>query len=200
VFHAPLGVGSQLNVPSPRRSRKAYITSFAARCAGPYSAITSSNLQVQSTRNSVVRGQADLITLSELGYTYDESSWPVVQFRFTGRLDAIESVRYFRDADALLLAPPGFTCVMDGVAMQMPEVELVRQQAKWLKTNSAQVRRINRGFAFVAPSAVIRGMVRAVLHIQPLPVPHAVFTDLDEGMAWAEDRATVLRLSKFPRR
>jgi hypothetical protein len=60
------------------------------------------------------------------------------------------------------------------------------------------VRQVNRGFAFVAPSAMIRGMVRAVLYIQPLPVPYAVFTELDEGIAWARERATARPLTNFP--
>ena len=65
------------------------------------------------------------VSRTSLGYVYDDSAWPVVQFRFTGRLTALENEQSFRDADKLLLAPPGFTCVMDGVAMQMPEVETV---------------------------------------------------------------------------
>lgn len=133
-----------------------------------------------------------------MGYVYDDRAWPVVQFRFSGRLTALENDRYFCDSDALLQAAPGFTCVLDGVAMQMPEVELVRQQANWIRTNRAAIRRVSRGFAIVAPSAVLRGMVRAVLHIQPLPVAHAVFAELEEGMAWARERARARPLSQVP--
>ena len=134
-----------------------------------------------------------------MGYVYDDSAWPVVQFRFSGRLNAAENERYFRDSDALLQVAPGFTCVLDGVDMQIPEVELVRQQAAWIRANREAVRRVNRGFALIAPSAVIRGMVRAVFHIQPLPVPYAIFAELDEGLVWARDRATARPLTKFPK-
>jgi hypothetical protein len=101
-------------------------------------------------------------TLDGVGYVYDASAWPVVQFRFSGRLSAAENEQYFRDSDALLLAPPGFTCVMDGVGMQVPEVEFVRQQASWIRTHSEGIRQVNRGFALVAPSAMIRGRERAM--------------------------------------
>ena len=131
---------------------------------------------------------------------YDASAWPVLQFRFSGRMNAAEHDQYFSDADWLLSAPAGFTCVLDGVAMQMPEVELVRRQSSWIRQNSAAIRSVNRGFALVAPSAVIRGMVRAVLHIQPLPVPYAVFAELDEGIEWARQRATIKPSIAAPRR
>lgn len=135
-----------------------------------------------------------------MGYVYDASGWPVVLFRFSGRLDIADNERYFRDSNALLEAPPGFTCVLDGVDMALPEVELVRQQANWIRTNREAMRQVSRGFALIAPSAVIRGLVRAVFHIQPLPVPYAIFAELDEGLAWARERATALPLSNLPPR
>ena len=135
-----------------------------------------------------------------MGYVYDDSAWPVVQFRFSGRLTADENEHYFRDSDTLLQAPPGFTCVLDGVDMDLPEVDMVRQQASWIRANRDAIRRVNRGFALVAPSAVIRGMVRAVFHIQPLPVPYAIFAELDEGIAWARERAMSRVPTNFPMR
>lgn len=133
-----------------------------------------------------------------MGYVYDDSAWPVLQFRFSGRLDEVENDQYFRDSDSLLQAPPGFTCVLDGMSMQMPEVDLVRRQAHWIRLNREGIRRVNRGFALVAPSAVIRGMVRAVFHIQPLPVPYALFAELEDGIEWARKRATADPALRFP--
>lgn len=123
---------------------------------------------------------------------YDVGAWPVVHFRFKGRPSAAETDQYFRDSDKLLSAAPGFACVLDGVDMQMPEVDLVRRQATWIRANRETIRVVCRGFAIVAPSAVLRGMVRAVLHLQPLPVPHAVFSELDAGIDWAESRTTIV--------
>lgn len=39
------------------------------------------------------------VSIKPVGYIYDERAWPVVQFRFSGRLTADESKQYFRGAE-----------------------------------------------------------------------------------------------------
>jgi hypothetical protein len=137
-----------------------------------------------------------------MAYEYDISAWPVVQFKFVGRLDEADIERYFRDGDAIVRGDRSYACVMDGLAMLIPEVDFVRRQSQWIKRNEEDMRRVNRGIAFVATSAVVRGLVRAVLHLSPLPVPHAVFSELSEAMQWARQRALtslVPRASSLPK-
>jgi hypothetical protein len=124
-----------------------------------------------------------------VGYHYDTSEWPVVQFRFVGRLNTAEADRYFADADMLVSGGRAYCCVMDGSEMLMPEAEVVLRQTRWLRNHYELMSRVNRGVAFIAPSAVVRGLVRAVLHFQTLPCPHASFTELAAGLEWARLRA-----------
>ena len=42
--------------------------------------------------------------------------------------------------------------------------------------------------AMVIPSAVIRGVLKVILSIAPMPCPHAVFNELDEANRWAGAR------------
>lgn len=132
-------------------------------------------------------------------YEYDESAWPVVQFRFIGRLELPDIDRYFADGDAVVAGARSYACVMDGTAMLLPEVDFVRRQARWIREHQPQMRRVNRGVAFVTQSALIRGLVRAILHLQPLPVPYASFGDVEEAMAWAHVRAASPSRSLLPR-
>jgi hypothetical protein len=125
-----------------------------------------------------------------VSYEYDESEWPVVQFKFVGRLSDSELENYLRDADALVNGERTYACVMNGLDMLTPEIEFVRRQAKWIAHNAQAMRRVNRGIAMVSSSAMIRGLVRAVLHLQALPVPSQTFSELAEGIAWARALAT----------
>lgn len=133
-----------------------------------------------------------------MGYQYDTSAWPVVQFRFIGRLDVNDSNRYFDDANAVIRSHRRYACVMDGSTMLLPEVEFVRRQALWLREHREQIRAVNVGIAFVASSALIRGLVRAVLHLQPLSVPYASFSELERGVAWARTRTYDAGVSLLP--
>jgi hypothetical protein len=60
-----------------------------------------------------------------------------------------------------------------------------RLQAEWMKLNEAAIRRGTAGLAFVIPSALVRGVLTAILWLQPLACPHVVTSSFDEGMRWA---------------
>ena len=123
-----------------------------------------------------------------MGYHYHTRDWPVVRFEFVGRLSADELEAYIADADALVAGGKPYATVMDGCNMLVPEAEFVRRQARWIREHTADMQRLNRGIAFVVQSTVIRGLVRAVMHFQELPVEHAWFSNVADAMAWAAER------------
>ena len=47
----------------------------------------------------------------------------------------------------------------------------------------------HRGIAFVVRSTLIRGLVRAVMHFQAVPVAHEWFANVEDAMAWAAIQA-----------
>lgn len=123
-----------------------------------------------------------------MGYEFDTSEWPIVRFTFIDRLSVAETERYFEDADKLVHGTRSYACVMDGTDMLLPETPLVRRQALWIHANGEAMQRVVRAIAFITPSALVRGVVRAVLHFQTIPVPYASFSDLEEGVAWAREQ------------
>jgi len=124
-----------------------------------------------------------------MGYRYHTQAWPVVHFEFIGRLSPEEITQYLADADALVAGSKPYACVMDGTQMLVPEAEFVRRQARWIREHEQDMKRVNRGIAFVVQSTVIRGLVRAVMHFQELPVSYAWFSKLDDALVWAAARA-----------
>lgn len=124
-----------------------------------------------------------------MGYRYHTQGWPVVCFEFLGRLSKEDLARYFSDADALVAGGKPYATIMDGSNMLMPEAEFVRRQVRWIQEHEQDMRRLNRGIAFVVQSTVIRGLVRAVMHFQTMPVTYAWFSKLEEATVWAAARA-----------
>lgn len=59
-----------------------------------------------------------------------------------------------------------------------------KMQAEWIKEHAVLLQNTTAAIVFVIPSAMIRGAMRAVLWLQPLPVPHELFSSLDEAVAW----------------
>ena len=129
-----------------------------------------------------------------VGYAYDDKAWPIVTFTFTDRLTAAEMVAYFRDSDALIAGGRRYALVFDALAALTPESAFVRRQAKWTRDNFAAMEQLNAGMAFVINRPVIRGVLRAVLHFQSLPVPYGVHDTMESGTSWA--RAQIGRASE----
>ncbi len=63
-----------------------------------------------------------------------------------------------------------------------------RRQAAWMKENAPLLRRLMIGCAFVIPSPVVRGILTAILWVQPLPSPHVVCATLDEALDWTDEK------------
>lgn len=123
-----------------------------------------------------------------MGYEFDRSEWPVVRFRFIGRMSSEDISRYLVDSTEIVNGSERYACIMDGTTMLVPEVEFVRRQARWMEEHREAMRRVNVGVALVAPSPLVRGLVRAVLYFQKIPVPSVVFDGLEDARHWTRMR------------
>ena len=65
-----------------------------------------------------------------------------------------------------------------------------KKMAEWMKRYEAQVRAGTVGTAFVLPSAIMRGVLTAILWVQPMACPHAVVATVAEAKAWCQARLT----------
>lgn len=126
-----------------------------------------------------------------MGYRLHTDDWPVVRYEFIGRVSADELDQYFAHANALVTGGKPYACVMDATDMLLPDADLVRKQVAWLREHDEAMRRTVRGIALVVESTMIRGLVRAVMHFQDVPVPLEWFATLKEAMPWAAARAAI---------
>jgi hypothetical protein len=72
--------------------------------------------------------------------------------------------------------------------MPMTPPRQVRLQAQFIKQYCDQIEQRIVGVAFALPSPLMRGVLRGVLMIQPMPVSHTVVRTEAEGVAWVKAR------------
>lgn len=70
----------------------------------------------------------------------------------------------------------------------MTKARHARMQAKWMADQEEPIREFCAGAALVLPSPVMRGVLRAILSMQKMPIPYKVFREEDEGIRWALER------------
>ncbi len=71
-------------------------------------------------------------------------------------------------------------------------------QAEWLKKHDARLREITLGSVFVIDSALVRGILTAILWLQPLAMPHEVCGTVEEALDWSAKRLKERNLALVP--
>lgn len=61
-------------------------------------------------------------------------------------------------------------------------------QADWMREHDKLNRDTTAGLSFVLPSPLLRGVLTAILWLQPMPCPHSIVSTLDEGLSWCRAR------------
>jgi hypothetical protein len=118
----------------------------------------------------------------------DDQYWPVIVFRFSGQVTMDEMERYLTWQDAMVArCLPNASLVLTE-SLRMWETPVLRRQAEWLKRHEPLIRKYSVGVALVITSPVIRGMLKALLWIQPMPQPHIVCNTTEEALHWLRAR------------
>jgi hypothetical protein len=74
-------------------------------------------------------------------------------------------------------------------AVGMISVGQARMQAEWMKSNGPRLRERCWGVAFLLPSAVHRGVLKAIFKMQPIPTNYTVVGSIEEAEAWISQMA-----------
>jgi hypothetical protein len=118
----------------------------------------------------------------------DERHWPFVVFHFRGQVSMDELEKYLARQDELLARHQPTCSIVLAEEAKLWETPVLRRQAEWIKTNQELLRRYSLGAALVIQSPIVRGMLKAILWIQPMPQPHAVFPRVDDALRWLRER------------
>jgi hypothetical protein len=118
----------------------------------------------------------------------NESGFPLVVVSFSRGVEDDDFARYLQSLERIYRRREKFALVLDATYGAGASARQRKLQADWLEANSMMIRTLNVATAFVVPSAVSRGVLTAILWIQPLPCPYALFETTPEALRWCGEK------------
>jgi hypothetical protein len=119
----------------------------------------------------------------------DRSQALLVVVRFNAGPTDDEFRQYLADYTAVLQSEPRLGAVfVTTPSMPMTPPRHVRLQAQFMKDQRSLIEQRVVGLAFSLPSPLMRGVLRGVLMLQPMPCQHTVVGSEAEGVAWVKAR------------
>jgi len=123
--------------------------------------------------------------------TIDTSRLPVLVIRFDGAVDDAAFDRYLGESHELSAGRGQsdiYAMVIDSRNGGRPTPGQRHRQNEFIKNHQDDLANRCAGAAFVITSAVGRGVLTALLWVQPMPYEHVVVGTLDEAEAWCRKR------------
>jgi len=114
----------------------------------------------------------------------DASEFPLVIARFRDHSSDDEFAGYLKDLDQLFTRRQHFALVIDTTSRRDTPPLHRRMQADWMRDRAMLIRLFNVGTALVIPSMVQRGVLTAILWMQPMPCPHYTCENAPEAIRW----------------
>jgi hypothetical protein len=137
-----------------------------------------SSLRQGRREASVMRGEAEAVEIQ-----IDESEWPLVVVRWTGRPSDASLVAGLVRLDTLLARGERFGMIVDTRGGE----GLTPEQRRMLLSHMKRNVELNTKYlvqAFVANDLLSRSLYWGVQLLMPSPFPTKVFRDFDAGRAW----------------
>jgi hypothetical protein len=114
----------------------------------------------------------------------DQRAWPIVVFTFRGTVSPSELEDYLRTSERILAKGERYAGIVIADEARPLDVPLIRRQAAWIKEHAPRLERQSLGVALVIGSPMIRGVLRAILWLQPMPQPYTLASNREEATAW----------------
>jgi hypothetical protein len=127
-----------------------------------------------------------------------EDRFPLVVFTFRGTITMPELERYLSESERLLERTQPYAGLVIAADVRPLEVALVRRQAQWMKVNRERVKQKSLGVALVIPSPMIRGVLKAILWLEPMPQPHKLCSNLEDAVSWVHEKLAAAKLPLPP--
>jgi hypothetical protein len=124
----------------------------------------------------------------------DTERWPLVVYRFANEVTLTQLEAYLARQEELLLRRQPSASLVIVESLRMWEPVVVKRQAAWIRDHQDELRRASLGVALVLTSPVARGILKAVLWMQPMPQPHKVCATIEEALDWVRGRFANARI------
>ncbi|MCR9165563.1 MAG: hypothetical protein ACE37F_00915 [Nannocystaceae bacterium] len=118
----------------------------------------------------------------------DDSTWPLVTLKISGTPSSEEEEYFTNTSVRFPERRELYVAVIDLREAATPTPRFVRRQAAAQKAHLEELRSYCLGVAFVIRSAMLRGALRAIFHLQELPSPYIVVKTIEEAHSWASSK------------
>lgn len=117
--------------------------------------------------------------------TIDESRWPLVVMTIVGTPTDAEVDAMLEGSARNLRRSGRQVGILDLTRADRPPPVQRKKHAAWMNENAELLRARSAGMAFVITSPLVRGILTAIMWIQPLPMEHTVVATYAEAERWA---------------
>ena len=117
--------------------------------------------------------------------TVDDTAWPIVVVSIVGSLSEAEEDTFVTTTTGFPARGDDYVAIIDLTDAGIPSGRFIRHQAQAQKEHRAALHERCLGVAFIIQSVMLRGALRAVLHLQSLPCPQLVVQSREEARAQA---------------
>ncbi|TVP49971.1 MAG: STAS/SEC14 domain-containing protein [Mongoliibacter sp.] len=119
--------------------------------------------------------------------TIDESDFPIIRVRFTGKNSTDQNFQaYLDETKHCYRYEKKLAVIFDASLAVLPSFAHQKMQAKWLRENKKLMQSYCAGTAYIIPSLAIRAVLKIIFSLQKQPVPYQIFENEHEAEAWVK--------------
>jgi glyoxylase-like metal-dependent hydrolase (beta-lactamase superfamily II) len=118
----------------------------------------------------------------------DDTLWPIVRVKLPPEQTDDEMRLYLDELRALRERRQPYALIIDANDSRGFTASQRKLQAEYIESGVELTRRYLKAFAFVAESAIQRGMMTAIFWLRRPEWPHAFFATVEEAKEWARDK------------
>jgi hypothetical protein len=136
----------------------------------------------------------------QFGLIFDEAAWPLLYVRFPSKPLSDEGMEYFIERYTVAVErKAAFATILDsrGLTSAMPAHQRKRL-TEWFEVTGELASQVHFGIAVLIGSAVVRGALKAVTWVAPIPVPVKAFGSIADSESWIREICAERRIPITP--
>lgn len=125
----------------------------------------------------------------EFGLTFDDAAWPLLYIRFPSTPLSTEGVDYFieRYSAIIELRVPFMTIIDSRGLTNSIGAQERKKLTEWFDVSGPLASEHHHGIAVLLNNAIVRGALKAVTWVKPVPVPIKPFGSLADTAPWLRE-------------
>ena len=136
----------------------------------------------------------------QFGLTFDETAWPLLYVRFPSKPLSDEGFEHFITRyTAMVERRVRFATIVDSRGLSTAITAQQRKRlTEWFEVTGPLAGEHHFGIAVLMSNAIIRGALKAVTWVAPIPVPIKPFASVAESAPWLRKIFTEQRIPITP--